>query len=150
MQTRLGSAPSRLRSLPTWLISQLALASEPLPSARLVEVGAHRRHFSLLAALEEYGPASQIELGRRCGIDQSDVVAALDTLEPTGALTRTPDTTDRLRKVVTITGEGRARLRQLDEVLGRVQEDLLAPLTSAERDQLVQLLVRVLDNSARS
>ena len=41
-------------------------------------------HFRLLAALDQYGPSSQAELGRRTGIDRSDVVAALNELDAAG------------------------------------------------------------------
>jgi len=40
----------------------------------------------------------------------------------------------------------RKEAERLDELLGGVQEDLLAPLSPSERDQLARLLSRVLDH----
>ncbi|WP_134103312.1 hypothetical protein [Kribbella pratensis] len=53
---------------------------------------------------------------------------------------------DRRRNVMTITQQGRQRLRGLDKLLAAVQDDLLAPLTKSEREQFIDLLTRVLDH----
>src|SRR6266508_2216139 len=63
---------------------------------------------------------------------------------------RAPDPADRRRNVITITPDGRRHLRQLDKLIATIQDDLLAPLTQPERDQLVRLLARLLDHHARA
>jgi MarR family transcriptional regulator, lower aerobic nicotinate degradation pathway regulator len=45
-----------------------------------------------------------------------------------------------------VTSSRVARLERLDELLAGVQDDLLAPLSPGERDQLARLLSRVLDH----
>jgi DNA-binding MarR family transcriptional regulator len=97
----------------------------------------------MLAALEDLGPASQATVGRRAEMDRSDVVAALNELEADGLVERAPDPEDGRRKIVTITAAGRRRLKKLDEVVGSVQEQLLEPLSAAERAQLTSLLGRI-------
>src|SRR4028119_2386163 len=72
--------PQRLRRLPTWLVSQLGIRSTRLIAGRIARPGA-RVDFAVLAALEEFGAMSQAELGRRLGLDRSDVVAVLNRLE---------------------------------------------------------------------
>jgi hypothetical protein len=37
-----------------------------------------RRHYAVLAGLDEFGPISQAALSRRLGVDRSDLVAALN------------------------------------------------------------------------
>jgi DNA-binding MarR family transcriptional regulator len=101
---------------------------------------------SATGTLEEFGPASQAALGRRTGIDRSDVVAALNDLASRGLIQRSPDPADRRRNVITITPAGRRQLRRLDGVLAGVQDKLLAPLSPAERQQLTRLLVRIVEN----
>jgi DNA-binding MarR family transcriptional regulator len=59
---------------------------------------------------------------------------------------RTPDPADRRRNIVTITSAGRAHLRRLDQLLAGVQDELLAPLSLAERGQLIRLLTRILEH----
>lgn len=109
-------------------------------------VGAHRSHYDVLAALDEFGPDSQAALGRRCGIDRSDMVALVNDLVGERLVDRQPDAADRRRNVITITPAGRRRLGALDTVVAGVQDELLAPLSRAERDQLAALLRRVVEH----
>jgi DNA-binding MarR family transcriptional regulator len=108
--------------------------------------GVRGYHYRLLAALEEFGPASQATLGRRTSIDRSDVVAALNELADRGLVERSPDPDDRRRNVITITAAGRKELKALDKVLDGMQEKLLAPLSAPERKKLVELLTRLVEH----
>jgi MarR family transcriptional regulator, lower aerobic nicotinate degradation pathway regulator len=103
-------------------------------------------HFRLLAALDQYGPSSQADLGRNTGIDRSDVVAALDELATSGLVRRDPDSIDRRRNVVSITKRGTSTLNRIDTILDSVQEAVLAPLTPTERKTLVRLLRKLGDD----
>lgn len=84
-----------------------------------------------------------MSLGRRTGIDRSDVVAALDELAADGYIRRTRDQADLRRNVVTVTASGRRHLNRLDRVLAGVQDEVLAPLSSAERAAFVGMLRRI-------
>jgi DNA-binding MarR family transcriptional regulator len=139
------TAPERLRGLPSWLLGQAALAAQRQVGERLAAAGAHRSHYAVLAALEEQGPASQADLGRRIGLDRSDVVALLDDLTGRSLVRREPDPGDRRRNVVSITAAGRRQLHRLDEVVAAAQDALLTGLSPRERTQLVRLLVRVIE-----
>ena len=140
------ATPALLNEKPSWLISQISAHAHRLLTKRLATAGARGYHFRLLAALEEFGPASQARLGGRAGLDRSDVVAALNDLAARGLVERTPDPADRRRNIVTITPAGRAHLRRLDRLLAGVQDELLAPLSPAERAELVRLLTRILEH----
>jgi DNA-binding MarR family transcriptional regulator len=150
MTTADDAMPSRLNKLPSWLLSQTSIHSHRLLSDGLATVGSIGYHYRLLAALEEFGPASQATLGRRTGIDRSDVVAALNDLVARGLVERSPDPADRRRNIITITPAGTERLQLLDGVLAGVQDKLLAPLSLAERDQLTRLLARILEHHTKS
>lgn len=142
------ATPSRLRGTPSWLLTQTATHASRLVSEGFAGAGARGYHYRLLAALEEFGPASQAALGRHSGIDRSDVVAALNELAEGGLVERAPDPGDRRRNVVTITPAGVRQLRRLDGVLAGIQDELLAPLSADECDELARLLARVLDHHA--
>ncbi|MCP3821351.1 MarR family winged helix-turn-helix transcriptional regulator [Streptomyces sp. A3M-1-3] len=142
-------APARLRATPSWLITQTATHASRLASEAFDTVGARRYHYALLAALEEFGPASQAELGRRCAIDRSYVVEAVNGLAENGMAVRTPDPADGRRNIITITEAGERELRKISERLAEAQDKLLAPLSPAEREQLAQLMARVLDHQTR-
>jgi DNA-binding MarR family transcriptional regulator len=143
------AGPSRLARLPSWLMTQSAIHAHRLVADGLAAVGARGYHYRLLAALDEFGPASQATLGRRSGIHLSDVVAAINELTAGAFVDRAPDPADRRRNIITITPAGRRHLRRLDRRLARVQDELLAPLAPDERDQLTHLLARVLDHHQR-
>jgi DNA-binding MarR family transcriptional regulator len=139
--------PARVRELPTWLVSRAYAHSRRLLAEGFASAGVRGYHYRLLAALEEFGPASQVALGGRTSIDRSDVVAALNELADRGLIERARDPDDGRRNVITITAAGRRELRVLDRVLAGVQEKLLAPLSAAERAQFVKLLTRLLESA---
>jgi DNA-binding MarR family transcriptional regulator len=142
--------PSRVAELPTWLISRAYARSHRLLGEGFATAGVRGHHYRLLAALEEFGPASQAALGRRTSIDRSDVVAALNDLAGRGLIERSPDPDDRRRNVITITPAGSEQLRELDAILAGVQEELLAPLSAAERTKFIRLLTRLLEHDAQA
>jgi DNA-binding MarR family transcriptional regulator len=138
--------PARLRTTPSWLITHLATHAGRL-LAEAFDAGVWRRyHYALLAALDEFGPASQATLGRRCGIDRSYVVEAVNELADKGLVVRATDPADRRRNTITITRAGVRQLHRMGETLAGVQDTLLAPLSPDERTQLTGLLARVLDH----
>ena len=150
MEESAGTAPARLRGLPSWLITQTAMHAGRLVSDGLAAAGARGYHYRLLATLEEFGPASQAALGRRSGIHFSDVVATLNELADLEYVQREPDPADRRRNVVSLTPAGRRQLRRLDKQIAKIQEDVVAPLSADERAELVRLLTRVLEHHSRA
>ncbi|MFF4772917.1 MarR family winged helix-turn-helix transcriptional regulator [Microtetraspora fusca] len=148
-ETADAAAPSRLMNTPSWLITQTATHAHRMVSEGLSAAEARAYHYRLLAALEEFGPASQAALGRRCGVDRSDMVSMINELADRRLLERAPDPSDRRRNIITITAAGLRQLRRLDDVLAEVQDVLLAPLSAEERDQLAGLLARVLRHHQR-
>jgi len=143
------ATPARLRGKPSWLMTRTAMYASRLVSEGLAAADARGYHYRLLAALEEFGPASQAALGRRSGIDRSDVVATVNELADGGLVERTRDPEDRRRNIITITPAGVQQLWRLDGVLAGIQDELLAPLSADERDELARLLRQVLDHHAR-
>ncbi|WSY18415.1 MarR family transcriptional regulator (plasmid) [Embleya sp. NBC_00896] len=141
--------PACLSVKPSWLLTQLAVHAHRLASDGFGEVGARGYHYRILAALDEFGAASQAELGRRCNMDRSDVVAAINELAEQGFVERTPDPDDRRRNIVTFTNAGHRQLRRLDRALDRVQDDLLGPLSAEDRQTLTRLLTQLLTHHQR-
>lgn len=140
------NAPTRLRGKTSWLINKISAHAHRKLAETLAPAGGGGFEFALLAALEEFGPASQIALGQRCGIDRSDTHATVADLVSSGYATRQADPADARRNLITVTPEGRRRLAELDRLVDEVQASLTADLDDAERDQLVTLLTRVLDS----
>lgn len=148
MENAEGVVPTRLRVLPSRLVNLVALSANRLTDRALAAAGSRRYQYALLAALAEFGPASQATLGRRTGIDRSDVVAATNELAERELVVRSADPSDRRRNVVTITPAGTRQLAELDRLLADAQDDLLDPLSAAERTQLIRLLTALVDHHA--
>ena len=140
--------PAVLTQKPSWLVSEVSRVAHRLLTGKLATAGSRGYHYRLLAALQEFGPVSQAKLGRRTGMDRSDVVAAVNELVGCGLADRSPDPADGRRNIITITPAGTAHLRRLEELLDDVQNELLAPLSPAERQQLIHLLTRILERHA--
>src|SRR5215831_17803594 len=77
MPTGEDARPAMLMAKPSWLISEVSRLAHPLLTGQLASAGSRGYHYRLLAALAEFGPASQASLGRRTGMDRSDVAAAV-------------------------------------------------------------------------
>jgi DNA-binding MarR family transcriptional regulator len=135
--------PSRLSDMPTWLLSQAAARAHRLLTEALAAAGSRGYHYRLLAALQEFGPASQISLARRTSIDGSDVVATIDDLAARGYVIRRRDPSDLRRNAINITPAGLRHFWRLDKSLERVQEQLLSPLSPVEQRAFVGMLRRL-------
>jgi DNA-binding MarR family transcriptional regulator len=133
----------RVAGRPTWLLSRANNRAQNLLAEAFATEGLRGYHFRVLAALDQYGPASQADIGRYTGIDRSDVVATLSHLVERDLAIRGVDEADRRRNIVEITKPGRAVLARLDTQLDRVQQAVLAPLTRSERASLVRLLTKL-------
>ncbi|MEU8408593.1 MarR family transcriptional regulator [Micromonospora sp. NPDC048842] len=149
MDNAARQSPAGLSTTPSWLLNQTAGHAARLLSEGFAAHDLRGYHYRLLATLAEDGPASQADLGRRCGIDRSDVVAAINDLAGRGLVVRAPDPADRRRNVISATDAGADEARRMGVTLERVQADLLAPLSAAEREQLTRLLTRLLHHHSR-
>lgn len=137
--------PSRIRVLPSWLLGRAAARGHRLVAAALAEVGMRMTHHAVLSAVDELGPLSQAELGRALSIDRKDMVAILNDLQRDGLVTRTPDPGDRRKNAIAVSPAGLERLHRSEELGRRANDELTAPLTPAERDQLTALLTRLIN-----
>ena len=138
----------RLTSLPSRLLSQVAMHTDRLVNEALAAVDARKWHYAVLVTLRDLGPRSQATLSRQTGIYRSDMVAVITELADHGFVQRKPDAADQRRNLITLTPEGHRRARQLDKVVDRVQEEILAPLKESQRKELTDLLKLLLTHHA--
>lgn len=135
--------PARLRALLTWQVHKADIVGARLTGARMPATG--RADFAVLAALEEFGAISQVDLGRRLGLDRNRINGITTRLDDNGHVDRTVDPADRRRNTVTITPTGKRYLEELQAATDAAQAELAANLSGAESDQLRALLAKLLD-----
>ncbi|MEU9500035.1 MarR family transcriptional regulator [Streptomyces sp. NPDC048196] len=126
-----------------YLLYRLGLRSGQLFNAFLQESGVRLRHYALLRFLATSEGALQRELSARLGYDPSAIVGLVDDLEKLGFVERRPAPDDRRSRIVVLTEEGRAFLRDTDASGLHVTDELLDPLKPAERKTLHALLLRI-------
>ncbi|WP_214411742.1 MarR family winged helix-turn-helix transcriptional regulator [Sphaerisporangium fuscum] len=138
--TDIAQLPPSLLGITPFLLSKTGLAGRRGMGERLESVGLGLWHLAVLAALADFGPSSQRDLGRRLGIDPSDLVAVMDTLLPRDLVVRDRDPADRRRYSVSISPAGREALAEALRLARQVRDDLLAGLDEDERETLHHLL----------
>ncbi|SDH36229.1 DNA-binding transcriptional regulator, MarR family [Lentzea fradiae] len=122
----------QLLSLPSYLMLQLVREAR--------RAGRTGPHLTVLAHLAERDAVAQKRISDSVRMDPSDLVSVLDDLEELGFARRRRDERDRRRFTVSITEDGRRELRERMAAARRHEDELLAPLTPAERDTLTTLL----------
>ncbi|WP_329268638.1 MarR family winged helix-turn-helix transcriptional regulator [Streptomyces sp. NBC_01451] len=129
-----------------YLLYRLGLRSGQLFNTFLQESGLRLRHYAVLRFLATSTGALQRELSTSLGYDPSAIVGLVDDLERLGFAERRPSPDDRRSRLVALTGNGRAFLRDTDEAGQRVTGELLGPLDAAERETLHALLQRITED----
>ena len=132
--------PERLRTLPSRLLNLAAISAQRVVGEKLAAVDSRKWHYATLAALDEFGPDSQSGLSDRAGIYRSDLVATINDLTARGFVVRAPDPADRRRNAITLTDEGRRHLKRLDVLIAEAEAEFLAPLSEADRAELIRIL----------
>jgi DNA-binding MarR family transcriptional regulator len=106
------------------------------------------RQFHLLGLLHDRGAMTQRELGAVMDVDPSILVTLLNPLEAGGYLARERDPADRRRHVVSLTPAGEQHLDRAAQAQRKAEDELFASLTTADRDQLRDLLLTLRDRLA--
>ncbi|WLW51006.1 MarR family winged helix-turn-helix transcriptional regulator [Streptomyces sp. YU58] len=132
-----------IRSLPSWLLGRAAARGRALVAEALAAEGMKMWHHVVLSAVRDLAPVAQADLGRGIGLDPKDLVGILNDLQAAGLVVRAPDAADRRKNAVSLTDEGARLLVRCEKVARRANDDLLAPLSAAERELFTGLLIRI-------
>jgi DNA-binding MarR family transcriptional regulator len=124
------------------LIAQLARGTRRRIEQAVAPTGLRPRELLALQHLRERGPSAQQALADLIGVDATNLVAVLNSLEDAGLIQRSRDRADRRRAIITISHQGELLLADLDRALGQLDDEILAPLTYSEREMLNALLCR--------
>jgi DNA-binding MarR family transcriptional regulator len=135
---------------PMQVLSRVTRLAKHLDIARRSAFASHGLEtweFDVLSALRRVGPPFQLTPGallRATLVTSGTMTNRIDRLTAAGLVHREPDPRDRRGVLVTLTGEGRARLDAALEDLLSGEQKLLAGLDDAQRESLSALLRTVL------
>ncbi|MFE8948838.1 MarR family winged helix-turn-helix transcriptional regulator [Streptomyces sp. NPDC007856] len=132
-----------IRSLPSWLLGRAAARGRYLVADALAAEGQKMWHHVVLSAVRDLQPVAQADLGRSVGLDPKDLVGVLNDLQSAGHVLRAPDPKDRRKNAVSLTDDGARLLARCEKAAREANDELLAPLSAAERDQFMGLLIRI-------
>ncbi|WP_053853104.1 MarR family winged helix-turn-helix transcriptional regulator [Streptomyces sp. NRRL B-24085] len=132
-----------IRSLPSWLLGRAAARGRALVAEALATEGMKMWHHVVLSAVRDLAPVAQADLGRAVRLDPKDLVGILNDLQSAALVLRAPDPVDRRKNAVSLTDEGARLLERCENIARRANDELLAPLSAAERAQFMDLLIRI-------
>jgi DNA-binding MarR family transcriptional regulator len=133
--------PSELLESGGFLFAMLGMLLKARALEAFEAVGFEAYHYNLLALLGEGERKTQATVADALGVDRSQLVGILDSLEDRGLVERRRDPHDRRRHVVSLTPDGRRQLVKLRAVLRRVEDEFFAPLDAASREGLYDALL---------
>jgi DNA-binding MarR family transcriptional regulator len=116
-----------------FLLVRIAEAVDRLFVAALADLSLKPRQLRLLVLVDRSPGLTQRELAVQLGMDAGNLIDVLDALETRGLLRRERDPADRRQRLVSLTAEGEALLRQATEATERVEDRLFAHLSTDER-----------------
>jgi MarR family transcriptional regulator, lower aerobic nicotinate degradation pathway regulator len=129
--------------MPTYALSLLGREARSR-MAETLPTGLRLGHLAVLGALAEHSGQSQRSLADALAIHPTDLVAIVDDLLGRRLVSRDVDPEDRRRRRVQITAAGRRLVARATAASQRVLDDILTPLTPAERETVVRLLTAAL------
>lgn len=135
-------APECLASNLKWLLAQAhyALASEV--GAALEPLGVSPRGYHVLATAMT-GEHTQSELAELIGVDKTTMVVTVDELEEAGLAERRPSPSDRRARVIAVTEAGERKVIEGQEIVDRIQGDVLESLPARKREVFLHALVEL-------
>lgn len=143
----MADAPPRRTERVGQLLFVASQAASGLATKCLEPLGLNPRSWGVLSTITESGPCTQIQLATALAIDRSAMVYLIDGLEAAGLVERLRNPDDRRAFLITLTDAGRRTQRRAADALTAAQETLLQPLSKGERDELRQLLGRIVDHA---
>jgi DNA-binding MarR family transcriptional regulator len=99
--------------------------------------------FAILNALIDDPGEDQVTLAARVAFDPATFGSVIGRLEVKGWVIRQADPEDRRRKLLWITTDGAKLAMKMKPAVTKAQKRIVAPLTSAEQEQLGVLLAKL-------
>ena len=112
--------------------------------SELSVVGLSGPGLAVLRSLSEEDGLTQAELARRLRLEPPSMCRMIDRLAREGSVERHPDPGDRRATRVRLTPGGRALAERGMAIVDGIEERIFAGLDADERDQLAELLRRVM------
>ncbi|MEV4147308.1 MarR family transcriptional regulator [Amycolatopsis sp. NPDC049691] len=125
---------------PGYLIKRAQQAFNQACTDRLRPLELSMSQYAVLRALIEHPGASSAELARITFVTRQSLRDVLSGLRSAGLVTVAKQASTGRAKPVALTASGRTKLHAADELVSRVEEDMLGDLPGDQRRHLADLL----------
>jgi len=127
----------------SWLLSDVGRLMRKLADRRLGSIGLTRAQWQALGNMRRCGPMTQAALADAMEVETATVTRLIDRLEAAGWIARRQGPTDRRVKMVSLTDKAEDIMDEVGEIGQKLRDDMLADLSSEERDRLLATLSTV-------
>src|SRR5437868_12545987 len=141
-------SPFDFRHAPGHLIRRAHQRAVAIFMDETAEFGVTPVQFAILNALIEEPGEDQVTLAGRVAFDAATFGSVIHRLEARGWVLRKPDAQDKRRKLLWVTAEGERAAMAMKRAVAKAQVRILGPLEARERDQLMNLLEKVVTRSS--
>ena len=108
-------------------------------------VGLRPASFSVLAVIDANPGSTQSAVSEALGLQRTNLVAIIDTLEESGFAKRTPARTDRRSHALYLTPKGKRLLAKALKLQAEHEQRILSKLGPEDSARLLTLLTRLVD-----
>ena len=140
-----STAQSALLGRPGFLIRRLHQIHGYLFARETAGFAVTPVQYSVMTVLFEREESDQITIAREVGLERTTVADVVARLESRGLVTRHTNSRDQRVRLVRLSREGRQLVKKMARAVERAHAQTIAPLSPAEQQQLMALLLRMLE-----
>ncbi len=110
-------------------------------------MGLSPEQFSLLFKISEATNPTQTEIAQSTGMDKSAVMRVIDSLENKRFVARFGDDDDRRRKILVLTADGLAKVKQTEQIFESIISEISADVKEEELKGFLRVLGKLRNNA---
>jgi len=140
-ETSPAGRPERTPASMLYVVKQLELVVRSKLDAVLKPAGVTALQYTALSVLERRPTMSASDLARASFVRAQSTADLVAALTRRGLIERSVDPSNRRRLLISLTEEGHAFLAEYDPLVAELEEQMLAALEPAEREEFRRFLV---------
>lgn len=125
------------------MLNQLSRRLNAEMEVRLKALGLTLNSFFILMTLMESEGLTQAELGKRLKLPAYGITRLIDSMQAAGLVERREDPTSRRNHLIFLLARGKIIAPEVREIIAEVNDQLLAGLSSAERQAFTETLAKL-------
>jgi DNA-binding MarR family transcriptional regulator len=111
------------------------------------KMGLSPEQFNLLFKISEATNPTQTEIAQSTGMDKSAVMRVIDALEDKRFVARFGDGDDRRRKILVLTADGLAKVKQTEQIFESIISEISADVKEEELKGFLRVLGKLRNNA---